>query len=171
MLAERAEMRKIREVLRLKHAYQTSERQISFAVGLSRSTISDYLRRAAQARLNWPIPEAIEEAALERLLFPPRCDAPARALPGWRTMHNELKRRGVTLMLLCGEYRAVYGEGYAYSHFCQLYRDWQQTISPVMRQTQGPTEKLFVDVAGDRWPCSTPPPVRNGALISLSRRE
>lgn len=149
MPAERAEMRKIREVLRLKHAHQTSERQISFAVGLSRSTIGDYLRRAAQVRLSWPIPDAIDDAALERLLFPPRCDAPARALPDWRAMHNELKRRGMTLMLLWEEYRAVHGEGYAYSHFCQLYRDWQQTISPVMRQIHGPAEKLFVDFAGD----------------------
>ena len=90
MPAERAEMRKIRDVLRVKHAYQTSERQISLAVGLSRSTISDYLRRAAQVRLSWPIPEAIEDAALERLLFPPRCDAPARALPDWRAMHPRL---------------------------------------------------------------------------------
>lgn len=149
MPAERAEMRKIREVLRLKHAHQTSERQISFAVGLSRSTIGDYLKRAARARLSWPIPEAIDDAALERLLFPPRRDAPVRVLPDWRAMHNELKRRGVTLMLLWEEYRAVHGEGYAYSHFCQLYRDWQQTISPVMRQTHGPAEKLFVDFAGD----------------------
>ena len=62
MPAERAEMRKIREVLRLKHAHQTSERQISFAVGLSRSTIGDYLKRAARARLSWPIPEAIDDS-------------------------------------------------------------------------------------------------------------
>ena len=113
MPAERAAMRKIREVLRLKPAQQTSERQISFAVGLSRSTIGDYFRRAAQARLSWPIPEAIDDAALGRLSLPARREAPARALPDWRAMHNELKRRGMTPMRLWEEYRAVHGEGYA----------------------------------------------------------
>ena len=49
MPAERAEMRKVREILRLKHAHQMSERQISLTVGLSRSTVSDYLLRAATA--------------------------------------------------------------------------------------------------------------------------
>lgn len=42
--------------------------------------------------------------------------------------------------------------GYAYSHYCQLYRDWRRTISPVMRQSHGPAEKLFVDFAGDTVP-------------------
>jgi transposase len=55
-------------------------------------------------------------------------------------------------MLLWEEYRATHGEGYAYSHYCQLYRDWEKTISPVMRQAHGPAEKLFVDFSGDTVP-------------------
>jgi transposase len=33
-----------------------------------------------------------------------------------------------------------------------LYREWCGTISPTMRQTHGPAEKLFVDFAGDTVP-------------------
>lgn len=152
MPAERAEMHKVREVLRLKYAHQVSERQISLSVGLSRSTVGDYVRRATRAGLSWPIPEATDDAALERLLFPPRSEMLTRPLPDWNSVHSELKRNGVTLMLLWEEYRATHGEGYAYSHYCQLYRDWEKTISPVMRQTHGPAEKLFVDYAGDTVP-------------------
>jgi hypothetical protein len=47
MPAERAPMRKVREVLRLKHALGASEREIAVSVGVSRSTIGEYLRRAA----------------------------------------------------------------------------------------------------------------------------
>jgi transposase len=125
MPAERAEMRKVREILRLKHAHQMSERQISLTVGLSRSTVSEYLRRAATANLHWPLPEEVDDALLERRLFPPKCDTPVRPMPDWNAVHNELKRRGVTLMLLWEEYRAQHGEGYAYSPYCQLYRDWR----------------------------------------------
>ena len=47
MPAERAPMRKVREVLRLRHALGVSERQIAITIGISRSTVGEYLRRAA----------------------------------------------------------------------------------------------------------------------------
>jgi hypothetical protein len=31
------------------------------------------------------------------------------------------------------EYRAVHPEGYAYSRFCQLFREFERRLSPVMR--------------------------------------
>ena len=50
MPAERAPMRKVREVLRLRHALAVSERQIAITVGVSRSTVGEYLRRARRDR-------------------------------------------------------------------------------------------------------------------------
>jgi hypothetical protein len=47
MPAERAPMRKVRKVLRLKHALGASERQIAMSVEISGSTVAEYLRRAA----------------------------------------------------------------------------------------------------------------------------
>jgi transposase len=151
MPAERAPMRKVREVLRLRHAHGASERQIAAAVGVSRSTIGEYLRRAAVIGITWPVPAELDDAELERRLFDAAGAAgqPAREQPDWNQVHNELKRRGVTLVLLWEEYRAERGDGYGYSRFCDLYRDWRSTISPTMRQTHGPAEKLFVDFAGD----------------------
>jgi transposase len=63
-----------------------------------------------------------------------------------------VEARATTLLLLWEEYRAEHANGYGYSRFCDLYRDWRQTISPTMRQTHGPAEKLFVDFAGDTVP-------------------
>jgi len=48
MPAERAPMRKVREVLRLRHAPGVSERQIAITTGLSRSTVGEYLRWASR---------------------------------------------------------------------------------------------------------------------------
>jgi transposase len=154
MPAERAPMRKVREVLRLRHALGVSERQIAVTIGVSRSTVGEYLRRAAVIGITWPVPEGLDDAELERRLFtPPTFDeTPARPLPDWPQVHKELKRRAVTLLLLWEEYRAEHADGYGYSRFCDLYRDWRQTISPTMRQTHGPAEKLFVDFAGDTVP-------------------
>jgi len=135
----------------LKHALGASERQIAVTVGISRSTVSEYLRRAAVIGITWPVPAELDDAEIERRLF----DAagadgqPERVHPDWNQVHNELKRRGVTQVLLWEEYRAEHVDGYGYSRFCDLYRGWRKTISPTMRQTHGPAEKLFVDFAGD----------------------
>jgi transposase len=144
-------MRKVREVLRLKHALGASEREIAVSVGVSRSTVAEYLRRAAVIGITWPVPAGMDDSELERRLFTPASfeEHPARPLPDWSHIHKELKRRGVTLLLLWEEYRAEYADGYGYSRFCDLHRDWRKTISPTMRQMHGPAEKLFVDFAGD----------------------
>jgi len=151
MPAERAPMRKVREVLRLRHALGVSERQIALTVGLSRSTVGEYLRRAAVIGISWPVPEGLDDAELERRLFTsPTFDVePVRPLPDWIQIHRELKRRAVTLLLLWEEYRVAHADGYGYSRFCDLYRRWCKTISPTMRQSHAAGEKMFVDFAGD----------------------
>ena len=63
-------MRKIEDVLRL-HARGLSTRRISLATGVGKTTVIEYLRRATTAGLSWPLPAGLDEAALERLLFPP----------------------------------------------------------------------------------------------------
>ena len=67
-------------------------------------------------------------------------------------IHEEMKRRSVTLVLLWQEYRAEQADGYGYSRFCDLYGEWRKTISATMRQTHPAGEKLFVDYAGDTVP-------------------
>ena len=125
MPAERAPMRKVREVLRLRHALGVSERQIAITIGVSRSTVGEYLRRAAVIGITWPVPEGMDDAELERRLFmlPTFDERLARPLPDWPYVHKELKRRAVTLLLLWEEYRAEHADGYGYSRFCDLYRD------------------------------------------------
>ena len=154
MPAERAPMRKVREVLRLRHALGVSERRIAATVGISRSTVGKYLRRAGVIGITWPVPEDIDDGELERRLFPPPAfdEGLVRPLPDWTYAHRELKRRGVTLLLLWEEYRAEHADGYGYSRFCDLYGDWRRTISATMRQTHAAGEKLFVDFAGDTVP-------------------
>jgi hypothetical protein len=79
MLAERAPMRKVREVLRLRHALGVSERQIAITIGISRSTVGEYLRRAAVVGITWPVPEGMDDTELECRLFTPPL-SPQRAI-------------------------------------------------------------------------------------------
>ena len=144
-------MRKIEDVLRL-HARGLSTRRISLATGVGKTTVIEYLRRAEVVGLSWPLPEGLEEAALERLLFPPPPPAKGRqfAEPDWAAVHRELKRPGVTLALLWDEYRGQHPDGYGYSAFCEHYRRWTGRLSPVMRQRHAAGERMFVDYSGTR---------------------
>lgn len=154
MPAKRLSMRKIKEILRLKWDRKLSNRQIATTCGISRPTVREYLRRAAEVGLSWPLPPALDDVRLEQLLFPPtpRLPAQARGVPDWSAIHQELKRKGVTLFLLWQEYREANPEGYQYSWFCEHYRAWQGKLDTVMRQDHRAGEKLFVDYAGQTVP-------------------
>jgi len=146
---KRLPMRKIREALRLKAASLT-RRQIAVSLGVGRSTVGDYLERAAKAGFSWPLPDDLDDATLEQRLFPSAGSgqANARPQPDLAYLHRELRKRSVTLMLLWEEYRAVYPDGYGYSQFCEHYRQWKGRLSPTMRQTHAAGERVFVDYAG-----------------------
>ena len=63
-------MRKVREVLRLTHTLGMSVRQISEATGVGKTAVGEYVRRAGVIGITWPVPDAIDDAELERRLFP-----------------------------------------------------------------------------------------------------
>ena len=145
----RLSVHKIKEILRLRYGCNLSERQIATSCNIARSTVADYLRRATEAGLSWPLPEATGEEELTDKLFPVTpAPTPVRPLPDWNYIHRELKRSGVTLKLLWEEYRTAHPDGYSLSRFYEQYRAWKKTIDPVMRITHKAGEKLFVDYAG-----------------------
>lgn len=149
---ERISMRKIKDVLRLHADSHLSGRAISRSLAISASTVIDYLSRARAANLTWPLPAEMDDEALERLFFPAIAEmAPGRPLADWSHIHQELRRPGVTLLLLWEEYKALnLANGYGYSRFCELYRDWAKAVDVTMRQHHRAGEKLFIDYAGDR---------------------
>ena len=143
-------MRKIREVIRLKQDRYASAREIALACQIGRTTVLEYLHRAESAGLRWPLPEGLSDAALERLLFPPAPapDSPPRAMPDWPHVQRELARKGVTLLLLWQEYKQQFPDGYGYSRYASLYRQWKDRTDLSMLQRHKAGEKLFVDFAG-----------------------
>ena len=70
MPQEKLSMRKIHEVLRLKWEGKLSNRAIAQSCLISPTTVSEYVRRAQESNLGWPLPETLDEDQLYRLLFP-----------------------------------------------------------------------------------------------------
>ena len=151
-------MRQIRQMLRLHHD-GASKREIGRTLGVARSTIQDNLRRAEEAGLGWPLPPDMTDAVLEEQLFSKMRHRPSRRRrtePDWTALAREMKRPGVNLMILWEEYRAAHKEGYGYSRFCDLFREFERRMSPVMRQHHVAGDKLFVDYSGKKIAIADP---------------
>ena len=144
-------MRNIREVLRLHLGQGLPQRVIAQSLRLGLGTVNGYVGRARRAKLPWPLPDGLDDDdRLEALLFPPLPEVPAdqRPIPDWEHVHRELRRADVTMALLWEEYRAGAPDGFGYSWFCDLYREWVGRLKPTLRQVHPAGERMFVDFAG-----------------------
>ena len=150
MPAKRSAMRKIKDVLRLKFEAGLSHEKIAAATGLSKGAVTNTVQRAVQKGLSWPLPADLDDSRLEAMLY--RQAAPRReyAQPDYALMHQELKRKGVTLQLLWEEYETAHGDqAYRYSQFCAHYHEYRKTLARSMRQIHRAGEKVFIDYSGD----------------------
>ena len=146
-------MRKIKDVLRLKLDAHLSHERIAAALGLSKGVVFKYVGLAAAAGLDWPAIAALDEAALERRLKlnPGQTARPSDfVLPDYGRIHQELRRKGMTLMLLWEEHGIAHAGSalHSYSQFCENYRRYAKTLKRCMRQIHRAGEKLFIDYAG-----------------------
>ena len=149
-------MRKIKEVLRLKHELGLGQRQIARSCGIGQATVAEYLKRAAAAGIGWPLPEGLGEDQLEKAVFgspPPPSPDRQRLLPDFTDIREQLQRhRHLTLQLVWEEYRQKNPDSYRYSYFCELYERWRRKQDLVLRQEHKAGEKMFVDWAGATIP-------------------
>ena len=155
MPAERVAMRQAREIARLKYLAGVPTRAIARRLGVAASTVRETLRRFEGAGLGWPLPNGMSDGDLEAALYAnhgTKRGHRRHAEPDWPTVHRELKRKHVTLLIVWDEYIAANPGGYSYSRFCELYRGFELKLSPTMRQTHAAGERLFVDYAGDGVP-------------------
>jgi transposase len=152
-------MRKIKDILRLRYEAGLPYRGIANALNIGYGTVVDYLNRAQRAGLGWPVPEGMHQRDLGRLLFPTQAVTGQRrfAEPDFPEVCRELKRKGVTKLLLWQEYRQRHpDDGYSYAQFCHRYRVWLGCQQRSMRQSHRAGEKLFVDYCGPTLPIVNP---------------
>ncbi len=144
-------MRKIKEVLRLKFEAKLSHERIAAATGVSKGAVTNYVQRAlpegpglAVAARSWT------RAQLEALLFRKAAPREHYAQPDFPYVHQELKRKGVTLQLLWEEYHGAHGSGRTgtASSACTTTAS-AAALARSMRQVHRAGEKLFIDYSGD----------------------
>src|SRR5271166_1004109 len=148
----RSEMRRIREVLRLRAELGSNLSAIATGARLARSTVRAYLARAAAAGLEAGAEAGLSDAALEAALFPPAPAAAGRAVPDWSAIDQELRcHKHVTRKLLWLEYKTAHPDGFEFSQFKLRLSEWQKASGRglSMRQVHHAGETVQVDYAGD----------------------
>jgi transposase len=157
MPKKRTSMSKIHDVLRLKFEAHLSNRHVAACLQLSCATITDILSRFRATQLPWPLPPDLTELQLEARLFPGRHTSLSRRDPDFALVHQELKRKGMTKLLLWQEYREAAPEtAYGYTQFCHHYAGWVKRQKRSMRQLHTAGEKLFIDFCGPTIPIVNP---------------
>ena len=147
-------MRKIKEILGLKLDARLSHEQIAAALGISKGVVTKYVGLASAARLTLSEVQEADETQLQHRLAGPGKNPRTHVQPDFGLVHQELRRKGMTLALLWEEYRADHADQhtYAYSQYCENYRRFAKLLKRSMRQIHRAGEKLFIDFAGPTIP-------------------
>ena len=113
-------MQKIKEILRLHFDAKLSQHQIAASLQVSSGVVNKYLSLAKAAQLCWPLPAEVDEAQLRVILKPYQKEVePNRHELDYASIHQELKNKGVTLLLLWQEYENTGGYPWCErSRFC-----------------------------------------------------
>lgn len=142
---------RIKEVLRLKYDCGLSHRNIASCLKIGPATVSELITRFKQSQLGWPLPEGCSDTELTQALYHSKQASRDKVMPDFTQCFIELKRKGMTKMLLWQEYHEQYQtQAYAYTQFCEHYTRWLKHQKRSMRQTHTAGDKLFIDYCGPK---------------------
>ena len=155
MPAKPITMNQIRQIIQL-HQRGNPIRNIVRLTGVSRNTIRGYFKKLEQLQLASTALLALNDEELSELMQKPlplndkeidvRFISFQRQLDYFR---GELKKTGVSKLLLWEEYRKEYPDGYAYTRFCYHLTTGLEKDNAVMHFVHQPAELLQIDFAGD----------------------
>jgi len=153
MANKRITMNKIREIIRMKEECGLSGRQIAKALNISRPVVLQYLIDFKMSGLSYTVIAAMADNELMGIIGKKRKDESER----YRTLSEkfeyiakELKRTGVTLQTLWGEYKKEDLQGYSYGQFCYHFAVWRNASNVTMHIEHKAGEKMFVDYTGKK---------------------
>jgi len=143
----------IREILRLKLQCRLGVNEIARCLKRSSSTVSKYVQAASRAGLDeFELLEILSDSELEQALQTCQRDEEKRVLskdePDWKKVHEDLKQKGVTLVLLYNEYVAQAKSPLGRTTYYRKYKQWAKSQNVTMVFEHKPGEKLFVDYSG-----------------------
>lgn len=149
----KTDMEKVREILRLCLDLDYSLRDASIALGVSKTTVGEYLSEFKRTGLQYLDTISMSDTAFSELFE--KSNKTSNPLyedlsKDFEYMEKELRRTGVTLYLLWEEYRHRQPEGFSYSRFCHHYRMWERRQDPDMHMEHKAGDITYMDFSGKK---------------------
>lgn len=146
-------MSQIKQLLRM-HLQGKGIKHIARTLSISKNTVKGYLLKVSQNPIAIKVLLNLEDTELEAKLLPGN---PAYKDLRYETLKHkleyyskELKRVGVTRMVLREEYIQSCPDGYGNSQFCYHLHQYLNNQKPSMVLSHNPGEKLYIDYAGKK---------------------
>ena len=134
-----------------------SLRAISAQVGLSRQPVTFYAARLKSSPYSFETLRQLTDADLASIVYAAKVASPLtknarrQELDGRMAYFlSELKRTGVTRLLLWEEYRKESSDPLRYTQFCILLKQASKTTDASMHLVHAPAAMVMVDFAGDK---------------------
>jgi transposase len=142
----RISMLRAKEILRLKYEAGLSLRDIAKACNCGKSTVAEVLERSDKAKVTFS--SSLTDKQLLSLLYPPQQNKSIAAEPDTEYVFYEMKKKGVTLMLLWEEYKELHPEGIMYTQFCERYKNFKKNNRLTMHIEHRAGQEMQIDWAG-----------------------
>ncbi len=134
-----------------------SFRAIAAELRLSRQPVTLYAARLKSASCSLAELRQLPDAELAKIVYhaaPPDNLSDSQRRKDFNTRIDyfltELKRTGVTRLLLWEEYRKECTDPYQYTQFCTLLKEASNTSKATMHLVHAPAAMMMVDFAGDK---------------------
>jgi transposase len=146
-------MSKIRHLLQL-YTQGRSKLLISEQTGISRNTVKKYIREFIQSGINAEGLNQLSDKDLEDLFIKPE-EKPLNErlqtlFSHFPAMDKELRKKGITRLILWQRYKEQYPDGIGRSQFNHYLAQWKKQSHPTMRIEHKAGDKMYVDFAGDK---------------------
>jgi len=159
MANKRIIMRKVRELLKLKYQEKFSARKASKIIGIGKTAATEYLAGFKASGLEYSsIARMTDGELLKAITSKKQAENPrySELSKLFAYFEKELKRTGVTLLLLWDEYKATQTDFYGYSQFCHHYYQWRKETKVSMHMEHKAGDKMFVDFTGKKLAVTNP---------------
>lgn len=133
-----------------------SLRAIASQLKLSRQTVTHYVEKIKASCCSFATLRQMSDAELAVIVYPAAQEADIDKSERRRDLHqripyllSELKRTGVTRLLLWREYAKAYSDPYGYTQFCILLKESIDSKA-TMHLKHAPAQMIMIDFAGEK---------------------
>lgn len=141
-------MEQLKQILRLKNN-GIGIREIARRTGISRNSVRKYLLQLDGATVELTNKE-LADKAYDNEALQSNTQRRLQLFAHFKYAESELRKTGVTRLLLWNEYLQEHPDGYSYGHYCEQFTEYLKHKDVSMHMEYTPADMMMIDFAGKK---------------------